>query len=608
MNKQENKSSLTGLILIGIIFVLYPILFPFNAEITEEKKEEIVEKKEEIAEKNSKPKLTKYEAESQEKNDVKDSIQIISEEFFHLENDKIKITFTNKGGEIKSAVIKGYYTYNDYKKKLNDTEYESKYIEIFNNQDSRFKLTYFTDITTISTDVFFTAEKSVDGKSITFRKDYQNGSFMQYIYTLNNNENFVDLIIKSQGITNQILEWTIAAPETEKSKKNQEQYTGFYYQENGSRDVDYTWDTDINKNNGFEKNEFDSELSWVAFTQQFFSTIIETKENNFSSNTELKVITNENDQYVKTLSLRTALQDGQNKYSIYFGENNYKKLKKYNKDFEEIIPLGWGIFGWVNKVIVINLFDYLKNSAGLTNFGLIILILTLIIKISLSPLTYKSYLSQAKMKVLKPEIDKINEKHKGKDPMKAQQETMGLYRKAGVNPLGGCLPMLIQFPILIAMFRFFPSSIELRQKSFLWADDLSAYDQIASLPFHIPFYGDHVSLFTLLMTISTLIYTHMNSQMTNNQMPGMKTMMYLMPIMFLGFFNSFASSLSYYYFLANVFTFSQMYLMRRFVDDKKIFAQLEENKKKPKKKSKFQKKLEEIQKKQEAKLKKRNRK
>ena len=607
MNKQENKSSLTGLILIGIIFVLYPILFPFNTEITEEKKKEIVEKQEEIADKNSKPKLTKYEAESQEINDVKDSIQIISEEFFYLENDKIKITFTNKGGEIKSAVIKGYYTYNDYKNKLDDNQYESKYIEIFNNQDSRFKLTYFTDITTISTDVFFTAEKSVDGKSITFRKDYQNGSFMQYIYTLNNNENFVDLTIKSQGITNQILEWTIAAPETEKSKKNQEQYTGFYYQENGSRDVDYTWDTDINKNNGFEKNEFDSELSWVAFTQQFFSTIIETKENNFSSNTELKVITNENDQYVKRLSLRTALQDGQNKYSIYFGENNYKKLKKYNKDFEEIIPLGWGIFGWVNKVIVINLFDYLKNSAGLTNFGLIILILTLIIKISLSPLTYKSYLSQAKMKVLKPEIDKINEKHKTKDPMKAQQETMGLYRKAGVNPLGGCLPMLIQFPILIAMFRFFPSSIELRQKSFLWADDLSAYDQIASLPFHIPFYGDHVSLFTLLMTISTLIYTHMNSQMTSNQMPGMKTMMYLMPVMFLGFFISFASSLSYYYFLANVFTFSQMYLMRRFVDDEKIFAQLEANKKKPKKKSKFQKKLEEIQKKQEAQLKKRKR-
>jgi len=212
------------------------------------------------------------------------------------------------------------------------------------------------------------------------------------------------------------------------------------------------------------------------------------------------------------------------------------------------------------------------------------------------------------MKVLKPEIDKINEKHKEKDPMKAQKETMGLYRKAGVNPMGGCLPMLVQFPILIAMFRFFPASMELRQKSFLWADDLSSYDSIMSLPWDIPFYGDHVSLFTLMMTVSTLIYTHMNSQMTSNQMPGMKWMMYLMPIMFLGFFNSYASSLSYYYFLANVFTFSQMYFMRRFVDDDKLLAQLEENKKKPKKKSKFQKKLEEMQKKQEQQMKKRKKK
>ena len=206
------------------------------------------------------------------------------------------------------------------------------------------------------------------------------------------------------------------------------------------------------------------------------------------------------------------------------------------------------------------------------------------------------------------EIDKINEKLKGKDAMKAQQETMGLYRKAGVNPMGGCLPMLFQFPILIAMFRFFPASIELRQESFLWADDLSSYDSIMPLPWDIPFYGDHVSLFTLLMTISTLIYTHMNSQMTSSQMPGMKWMMYLMPIMFLGFFNNYASSLSYYYFLANVFTFSQMYFMRRFVDDDALLAQLEENKKKPKKKSKFQKKLEEMQKKQEQQMKKRKKK
>ncbi|MBT7726376.1 MAG: membrane protein insertase YidC, partial [Flavobacteriales bacterium] len=503
--------------------------------------------------------------------------------------------FTNKGGEIKSAIIKGFYTYDEYKKNPE----ERKDIEIFNNQDSKFEISADRNV---STNEFFSVQKT--DKSIIFKKDYEKGVFIEYIYTLNGEEeNFVDLTINTEGISNPELIWTIAAPETEKSKTNQELGTGFYYQEEHSKDVDYTWDNDE-----FEINEFETDLSWISFTQQFFSTIIEAKNNNFNSDTKLKSSKNENDEYVKKLSLKTTLKSGENNYSIYFGENDYKKLKGYDKSFEEIIPLGWGIFGWVNRVAVIPIFDFLKNSAGLTNFGLIILILTLIIKLSLSPLTYKSYLSQAKMKVLKPEIDKINEKHKEKDPMKAQKETMGLYRKAGVNPMGGCLPMLVQFPILIAMFRFFPASMELRQKSFLWADDLSSYDSIMSLPWDIPFYGDHVSLFTLMMTVSTLIYTHMNSQMTSNQMPGMKWMMYLMPIMFLGFFNSYASSLSYYYFLANVFTFSQMYFMRRFVDDDKLLAQLEENKKKPKKKSKFQKKLEEMQKKQEQQMKKRKKK
>ncbi len=204
-----------------------------------------------------------------------------------------------------------------------------------------------------------------------------------------------------------------------------------------------------------------------------------------SSKTKLKSSKNENDEYVKTLSLKTELKSGENNYSIYFGENDYNKLKGYNKEFEEIIPLGPWIFGWVNRVAVIPIFNFLKNSAGLTNYGLIILILTLIIKLSLSPLTYKSYLSQAKMKVLKPEIDKINEKYKEKDPMKAQKETMGLYRKAGVNPMVGCLPMLVQFPILIAMFSFFPASMDLRQKSFLWADDLSAFDSIKALSWEV---------------------------------------------------------------------------------------------------------------------------
>ena len=596
MQKQDNKSTLTGLVLIGIIFVAYSIFFPYTPEETPNKEEpnqtkDITNEGITIPENTSEDNLPKENSTK----DIIDSTKIVTEEFYTLENDKIKLVFTNKGGEIKSAIIKGFYTYDEYKKNPE----ERKDIEIFNNQDSKFEISADRNV---STNEFFSVQKT--DKSIIFKKYYEKGSFIEYTYTLNDKEeNFVDLTINTEGISNPELEWTIAAPETEKSKTNQELGTGFYYQEEYSRDVDYTFD-----NQKFESNNFATDLSWISFTQQFFSTIIEAKNNNFNSDTKLKSSKNENDEYVKTLSLKTTLKSGENNYSIYFGENDYKKLKGYDKSFEEMIPLGWGIFGWVNRVAVIPIFDFLKNSAGLTNFGLIILILTLIIKLSLSPLTYKSYLSQAKMKVLKPEIDKINEKHKEKDPMKAQKETMGLYRKAGVNPMGGCLPMLVQFPILIAMFRFFPASMELRQKSFLWADDLSSYDSIMSLPWDIPFYGDHVSLFTLMMTVSTLIYTHMNSQMTSNQMPGMKWMMYLMPIMFLGFFNSFASSLSYYYFLANVFTFSQMYFMRRFVDDDKLLAQLEENKKKPKKKSKFQKKLEEMQKKQEQQMKKRKKK
>ncbi|MBT6815714.1 MAG: membrane protein insertase YidC [Flavobacteriales bacterium] len=597
MQKQDNKSTLTGLVLIGIIFVAYSIFFPYTPEETPNKEEPNVLQGTTKIEVKTIPKNTSEDNLPKENStkDIIDSTKIVTEEFYTLENDKIKLVFTNKGGEIKSAIIKGFYTYDEYKKNPE----ERKDIEIFNNQDSKFEISADRNV---STNEFFSVQKT--DKSIIFKKDYEKGVFIEYIYTLNGEEeNFVDLTINTEGISNPELIWTIAAPETEKSKTNQELGTGFYYQEEHSKDVDYTWDNDE-----FEINEFETDLSWISFTQQFFSTIIEAKNNNFNSDTKLKSSKNENDEYVKKLSLKTTLKSGENNYSIYFGENDYKKLKGYDKSFEEIIPLGWGIFGWVNRVAVIPIFDFLKNSAGLTNFGLIILILTLIIKLSLSPLTYKSYLSQAKMKVLKPEIDKINEKHKEKDPMKAQKETMGLYRKAGVNPMGGCLPMLVQFPILIAMFRFFPASMELRQKSFLWADDLSSYDSIMSLPWDIPFYGDHVSLFTLMMTVSTLIYTHMNSQMTSNQMPGMKWMMYLMPIMFLGFFNSYASSLSYYYFLANVFTFSQMYFMRRFVDDDKLLAQLEENKKKPKKKSKFQKKLEEMQKKQEQQMKKRKKK
>ena len=590
--KQNDKSSFTGLILMAAILIIFNVFVFDNSS-------EQVDYKENTEQVNSNQQDSKEENIITTTSDI-DTNEFLKEEFYVLENDKIKLEFTNKGGEISSAVIKGYYSYQEYKKNLDDKNYESKDIEIFNNKDSRFEITGDRNI---NTNEFFLVKE--ENNSISFRKNYDNNAYIKYTYTLDENKSyFVDLSIESEGISNPELIWTIAAPETEKSKSNQEQYTGFYYQEDYSKDVDYTWDNDA-----FELNEFNTEISWIAFKQQFFSTIITAQNNNFNNGTEFKVVNNEEDEYIKVMSLRTQIEDGESNYSLYLGPNDYNDLKSYDLGYENILPLG---FMWidtiVNKYIIIKLFNFLKNSAGLANFGIIILLLTLIIKFSLAPFTYKSYLSQAKMKVLKPEIDKINEKHKEKDPLKAQQESMNLYRKAGVNPMGGCLPMLFQFPILIAMFRFFPASLDLRQNAFLWADDLSAYDSIYKLGFEIPFYGDHISLFTLLMCISTLMYTHMNSQMSGNQMPGMKFMMYLMPVMFLGFFNNYASALSYYYFLANIFTFSQMFFMRRFVDEKAIIAQLEANKKKPRKKSKFQKKLEELQRKQEQQLKNRKKK
>ncbi|MDA9345005.1 YidC/Oxa1 family membrane protein insertase [Flavobacteriales bacterium] len=425
--KQNDKSSFTGLILMAAILIIFNVFVFNNAEeISENENTETIHNSEN----------SNTVTETTISNSTEESIETtetLVEQDYILENDKIKLIFSNKKGEIKSAIVKGFYTYDEYRKNLDDNSYQSKDVEIFNNKNSDFTITADRGI---STNEFFSV--SENNNSITFRKDYENNAFIEYTYTLEDNTNFADFTINSEGINNPELVWTIATPQTEKSKDNQKEYTGFYYQESYSKDVDYTWDNDK-----FEVNAFNTELSWIAFKQQFFSTIITSKKNNFNNNTEFQINVNEEDEYIKTLSLRTELEEGENNYSIYFGDNDYNKLKSYNTELENIIPLGWGIFGWVNRVIIINIFDFLQNTSGISSFGLIILLLTLIIKISLAPFTYKSYLSQAKMKVLKPEIDKITEKHKEKDPMKSQKETMGLYRKAGVNPMGGVLTYAI---------------------------------------------------------------------------------------------------------------------------------------------------------------------
>jgi YidC/Oxa1 family membrane protein insertase len=602
--KQYDKNSLIGFVLMAIILIVFNTFF--FPEVPQEQAKattptEAIISETQIAETVIDAPITPtlnnpiVSEELKATYGIFASAAIGTDEFQTIENDKLKITVANKGGRITSVILKEYQTF------------DSLALDLFDADSSRFNLQFTTGHNINTADLYFVAEQSSNTLSMKLKAD--DSHYVEYVYTLTDDYlidfdiNFVGMesIIPS-GVNYMNLEWQMKTPQTEKSKTNQDMYTGLQYQYSADNEVDYLSFTST------DEDKINARLNWVAFKQQFFSAIIIAKDG-FDKPTSLTSTKSEGSKFIKDLAAKFELPYNHNRdeklsFQFYFGPNHYKTLKAYNSGFEELVPLGWGVFGWVNQYIIINIFDFL--SKYFSSYGIIILLLTLIIKIGLAPFTYKAFLSQAKMKVLKPEIDKINDKLKGKDPMKAQQETMGLYRKAGVNPMGGCLPMLFQFPILIAMFRFFPASIELRQESFLWADDLSSYDSIYNLGFNIPFYGDHISLFTLLMTVSTLLYTHMNSSMATGQMAQMKWMMYLMPIMFLGFFNNYAAGLSYYYFLANMFTFTQQYFMKRMIDEDAILAQLEANKKKPAKpKSKFQKKLEDMQKKQEQQLKKR---
>jgi YidC/Oxa1 family membrane protein insertase len=340
-----------------------------------------------------------------------------------------------------------------------------------------------------------------------------------------------------------------------------------------------------------------NKLQWVGFKQQYFTVLIANK-NEFATDAKLSWDQLKAEDKVKKMNAELFLEYGgePNKeyaMSYYFGPNHYKSMQSSdigiaNHEIERIIPMGWGIFGWVNRYIVVPVFSALDGVIG--SMGIIILLLTIIIKTLLLPLVYKSYISTAKMRILKPEIDEIKEKH-GSDLQKVQSENMSLYKKAGVSPMSGCVPMLLQMPILFAMFQFFPNAFELRQKTFLWSDDLSTYDSILDLSFNIPFYGDHVSLFTLLMTLSTLIYTHLNNQISG--VTGqMKWIGYFMPVIFLGVLNDYASGLTWYYFVSNMITFGQQYVIRRMVDDEKLHAQISESRKKPVVKSTFQKRME----------------
>ncbi len=521
------------------------------------------------------------------------------EEFFTLENNKIRVTFTSKGAQASQVLVKDYYTH------------DSLDLYLMRKGASQFAIDFYTDQQISTADFNFTKVAQSDS-SLTFRLPFGENAYIEHEYVLNPDEYMVDFNLRMVGMDRYIsrksgvaVDWNLDIPRLERGYENEKNYSTIAYKFPGDENVE-----DLGLRKADSKEDISTKVEWFAFQQQFFSAIMLAK-NDFESGKLSYKFYDVSDEDLRLMDCNaemnleySAAPVVEYPFSFYYGPNHYKTLKSYDYGFEKIVPLGGWLIGWINRVIIINFFDYL--SRFISNFGIIILLMTIAIKLLISPLTLKSYVSSAKMRVLKPEIDKINEKYpKQEDAMKKQQEIMALYKKTGVSMFGGCLPMLLQFPILFAMFRFFPASFELRQQGFLWADDLSTYDAIFELPFHIPLYGDHVSLFAILMAVSMYFYSKMNmDQMpSGNEMAGMRTMqLYFMPIFLLVLCNNFSSGLSYYYMLSNLFTIAQTWIIRKyFVDEKKLYAQLQAkaaNAKAPKK-SKFQQRLDEMYKQQQ---------
>lgn len=525
------------------------------------------------------------------------------EEFYTLENNKIKVSFTTKGAQASSVLIKNYFTYDSldlYLVKQNASNLDMEFYSDFHRAFLKSSTFNFTKVA--QTD-----------SSLVFRLAFADNAYVEHVYNLSPDSYMLDFDVKMVGMdkyirngSQMLVNWKMNVPRLEKGYDNEKNYSSVFYKFPNEEEVE-----DL----GFRKAESSESLStkveWFAFQQQFFSAIM-VAENSFSQGDLSYKFYPVTDPDKNLMECNAKMQIGYDAaqevsvpFKFYFGPNLYKELKSYDYGFENIVPLGGWLIGWINRVIIINFFDYL--SRFISNYGIIILLMTIAIKLVISPLTLKSYMSSAKMRVLKPEIEKINAKYpKKEDAMKKQQEVMALYKKTGVSMFGGCLPMLLQFPILFAMFRFFPASFELRQQGFLWADDLSTYDTILDLPFNIPLYGDHVSLFALLMAVSMFFYSKMNmDQMpSNNDMPGMKAMqLYFMPIFLLVLCNNFSSGLSYYYMLSNLITIAQTWVIRKyFIDEQKLFAQLKAKaaNAKPVKKSKFQQRLDEMYKQQQA--------
>ncbi len=522
------------------------------------------------------------------------------DKFYTIENDLIRLVVSSKGGRPYSVQLKKYKTF------------LRKPVILFNGDSTQFGLSFFSQNRNISTDRLYfksldtlssTISAVAHKDSLTMRLQVSDDRYIEYHYVVEPGNYMINFSITLQGMKDIVtrdpstidLSWEINVPQQEQLKKNELTYTSIYYRHQND-DV-----SSLKASKDVHQEEIPTQVQWVAFKDQFFSSVI-LADKGFSNALMKSTTLPDENKYLKNFRAEIGLPfqrlDRETIHmKLFFGPNKFKLLRQY-KDYklEDLVQLGKSIIRWINQFVIIPIFDWL--SRFMSNYGLIILLLTVIIKVALLPLTYKSYMSQAKMKVLKPQVDELNHKYpKGKEVEK-QQATMALYKKAGVSPMGGCLPMLLQFPILFAMFRFFPTSIELRQQGFLWASDLSTYDAIITWQHAIPILGNHISLFTLLMTISTIVSMKMSDTSSTQQIPGMKGMMYIMPVMFMFMLNNFSAGLTYYYFLANMITIGQNYLFKQFVDEKEILRKIEEKKSKTVKKSKFQQRLEEMAKQQ----------
>lgn len=604
-----DKNTITGLVLIGILLVGFSFLSRPNKEQEEAWRRyndsiALVQKQEAELKAKTEAALANEKEES-----TADSTALFfdatkgTEAFTKIQNNLVEITLDNRGGRVYSAMLKEY------------TGQDKKPIVLFNGEDASMSLNFYNKKGAIQTkDYYFKAVNQSDS-SVTMRLVADSASYIDFIYTLKADSYLMNFAIKATNMES-ILAATTNYVDIAWSQRAHQLEKGFTY-ENRLAELMYKHNTEGVDNLSAAKDDekkVEGKVDWIAFKNQFFSSVF-IAEQSFDKTTVTSKLEKQGSGYIKDYSAEmSTFFDPTGKQPtdmyFYFGPNHYKTLKAFDKgrdadwDLERLVYLGWPVVREINKWITINIFDWL-SSWGLS-MGIVLLILTVIVKVVVFPATWKTYMSSAKMRVLKPKIDEINKKYpKQEDAMKKQQEVMGLYSQYGVSPMGGCLPMLLQFPILMALFMFVPSAIELRQQSFLWADDLSTYDAFITFPFHIPFLGNHLSLFCLLMTITNILNTKYTMQQQDTgaqpQMAAMKWMMYLMPVMFLFVLNDYPSGLNYYYFISTLISVATMIILRRTTDESKLLAGLEANKKDPKqmKKTGFAARLEAMQKQQE---------